>query len=167
MDAGNDLQNYSSVLSQLDKTDLAILKLLQSDARLSAKEIAHQVGLTVTPTYERLKKIEKSGVIKGYATLLHPYKIGKQINVFCNVTLQVHTKTFLKKFEETVMTFSEVMECYHIAGNFDYLLKVTVEDMKNYQNFVTNKLANIENIAHVHSSFVMTEIKHTTSYSFE
>lgn len=164
MNNSNELQDYNSVIGQLDKTDLAILRLLQADARLSAKEIAHQVGLTVTPTYERLKKIEKSGVIKGYATLLHAAKIGKQITVFCNVILQVHARPFLTKFEEMVSSFTEVLECYHIAGNYDYLLKVSVDDMRSYQEFVTNKLANIENIAHVHSSFVMSEVKHTTSY---
>ncbi|NML39215.1 Lrp/AsnC family transcriptional regulator [Chitinophaga sp. G-6-1-13] len=148
----------------LDKTDRRILEVLQENARLNTKEIAHRIGLSVTPTYERLKKIEKMGVIRNYVTLLHPEKIGKTLVAFCNVSLQLHSQPLLKKFELAISQMEEVMECYHVAGTFDYLLKVVVDDMRRYQHFLTNKLAAIENIAQVHSSFVMTEIKHTTAF---
>ena len=154
-------------MESLDNTDKKILQLLQDDARLSAKEIAFKIGLSVTPTYERLKKIERSGIIKGYATLLHRDRVGKTLAAFCNVTLQLHSLPLLRKFEKAMMKFEEVMECHHVAGTYDYLLKVVVSDMNQYQDFLTNKLAAIENIATVHSVFVMTEIKHSTAYSLE
>ncbi|KAK6024544.1 transcriptional regulator, AsnC family [Ostertagia ostertagi] len=116
------------------------IEVLQEDARLNTKEIAGKVGLSVTPTYERLKKIEKSGL---------------------------HSLPLLKKFEAAMLDIREVMECHHVAGTYDYLLKVVVKDMHEYQDFLTNKLAAIENIATVHSVFVMTEIKHNTVYQID
>lgn len=151
-------------MENFDKMDQRILNALQQNARLNTKEIAHKVGLTITPTYERLKKIEKTGVIKNYVTLLDREKIGKSLAAFCNVTLQVHSLPLLKNFEAAMSKLDEVMECYHVAGTYDYLLKVVVKDMNKYQDFLTNKLASIENIANVNSLFVMTEIKHNTAY---
>jgi DNA-binding Lrp family transcriptional regulator len=106
--------------------------------------------------------MEKSGVIENYVALLNKEKIGKSLMIFCNVSLQLHSKPLLKRFEQTVVKFDEVMECYHTAGTFDYLLKVVATDMNNYQDFITNKLAALENISHVQSSFVMTEVKYKT-----
>lgn len=151
-------------METLDLTDKRILNVLQQDATLNAKEIAQKVGLSVTPTYERLKRIERSGVIKQKVSLLDRNKIGKSLAVFCNVSLQLHSKSLIEKFEKAINKLSEVMECYHVAGSYDYLLKVVVNDMSSYQHFLTNKLATIENIAHVHSSFVMTETKFNTKY---
>lgn len=151
-------------MESFDQTDKRILRVLQEDARLNTKEIAHKIGLSVTPTYERLKKIERSGVIKSYVTLLHREQIGRMLAAFCNVTLQLHSLPLLRKFEAAMLRFEEVMECHHVAGTFDYLLKVVVKDMNQYQDFLTNKLAAIENIATVHSVFVMTEIKSNTAY---
>lgn len=148
----------------LDKTDLKILQVLQTDARLNTKEIAHRIGLTVTPTYERLKKIDQLGIIKQYVALLDGEKLGKTLVSFINVSLQVHSQPLLRKFEAAVSRLDEVMECYHVAGNYDYLLKVVVDDMRSYQHFLTNKLAAIENIAQVHSSFAMTAVKHSTAF---
>ncbi|MBB5634794.1 Lrp/AsnC family leucine-responsive transcriptional regulator [Pedobacter cryoconitis] len=151
-------------MDTFDPIDKKILKVLQADARLNTKQIAGKIGLTVTPTYERLKKIEQSGVIKEYVALLDRDKIGKTIVAFINVSLQLHSKPLINAFEKAIIKVPEVMECFHVAGNFDYLLKVVVKDMNSYQNFLSNKLATIENIAHVQSSFVMTEIKHQTAY---
>lgn len=151
-------------METFDPIDKKILKVLQVDARLNTKQIAGKIGLTVTPTYERLKKIEQSGVVKEYVALLDREKIGKTIVAFINVSLQLHSKPLINVFERAIVKVPEVMECFHVAGNFDYLLKVVVKDMNSYQNFLSNKLATIENIAHVQSSFVMTEIKHQTAY---
>ncbi|MGY0041601.1 Lrp/AsnC family transcriptional regulator [Pedobacter sp. NJ-S-72] len=155
-------------MDTFDPIDKKILKVLQADARLNTKQIAAKIGLTVTPTYERLKKIEQSGVVKEYVALLDRDKIGKTIVAFINVSLQLHSKPLINVFEKAIVKVPEVMECFHVAGNFDYLLKVVVKkDMNSYQNFLSNKLATIENIAHVQSSFVMTEIKHQTAYVFD
>ncbi|XZF16190.1 Lrp/AsnC family transcriptional regulator [Chitinophagaceae bacterium MMS25-I14] len=154
-------------MEQLDKTDKRILEVLQQEARLNTKEVAAKIGLSVTPTYERLKKIEQSGIITGFAAILDRHKIGKDLAIFCNVSLQLHNRTHIEQFEKAVNQLDEVMECYHVAGNYDYLLKVVVSDMNSYQQFLTNKLARINNIAQVHSSFVMTEIKHRTAYTID
>lgn len=151
-------------METFDPIDKKILKILQADARLNTKQIAGKIGLTVTPTYERLKKIEQSGVVKEYVALLDREKIGKTIVAFINVSLQLHSKPLINAFERAIVKVPEVMECFHVAGNFDYLLKVVVKDMNSYQNFLSNKLATIENIAHVQSSFVMTEIKYQTAF---
>lgn len=154
-------------MESLDHVDKRILQVLQEDARLNTKEIAARVGLSVTPTYERLKKIERSGVINKSVTLLHRDKVGKMLAAFCNVTLQLHSLPLLRKFEAAMLGITEVMECHHVAGTYDYLLKVVVNDMNEYQDFLTNKLATIENIATVHSVFVMTEIKYNTAYQIQ
>lgn len=146
-------------MEKLDKTDKHILRLLQKDCSLNSKQIADEVGLSVTPTYERIKRLEKSGVIEKYIAVLNKAKVGKSLVVFCNVSLQLHSKPLLKKFEQTIIRFDEVMECYHTAGAFDYLLKILANDMNEYQNFITNKLAALENISNVQSSFVMTEVR--------
>ena len=151
-------------MNTFDQTDKKILKYLQADARLNTKQLAGKIGLTITPTYERLKKIEQSGVVKQYVALLDREVIGKTIVAFINVSLQLHSKPLISSFEKAIVKIPEVMECFHVAGNFDYLLKVVVGDMNSYQNFLSNKLAAIENIAHVQSSFVMSEIKHQTAY---
>ncbi|RFS19179.1 Lrp/AsnC family transcriptional regulator [Chitinophaga silvatica] len=154
-------------MDTLDAIDMKILQALQEDARLNTKEIAHRIGLSVTPTYERLKKIERTGVIKNYVTLLDGEKIGKTLTVFCSVTLQLHSQRLIKQFETAIKKMEEVMECYHLAGTYDYMLKIVVDDMRSYQFFLTNKLAAVENIAQVHSSFVMTPVKQTTAFQLK
>lgn len=147
-----------------DKVDQQILQELQADSRLNAKQIASKIGLSLSPTYERLKKIEQSGVILRYVAMLDREKIGKTIVALIQVSLRLHSKPMIQDFEGAIATIPEVMECYHVAGNFDYSLKVVVSDMHNYQDFLTNKLAAIANIAHVQSSFVMKEVKYQTHY---
>jgi len=150
-----------------DQTDKQILTLLQSNARLSAKEIADKIGLTVTPTYERLRRIEQSGVIKNVVALLDRQQLDKKTIAFCNVSLQVHSLKAIQVFEKAARKIPEIMECYHITGNYDYILKVAVKDMNDYQLFLTQKLAVIENIAQVHTNFVMTDVKYNTAYTIE
>ena len=150
--------------TQWDSTDKRILKLLQVNGKLSAKEVADKIGLTVTPTYERIRKIERSGIIKAVVALLDRAQTAQTTVVFCNVSLQVHALRVIQNFEKSVKKMPEVLECYHITGNYDYLLKVAVKDMNEYQQFLTQKLAAIDNIAQVHSNFVMTDVKYSTAY---
>jgi Lrp/AsnC family leucine-responsive transcriptional regulator len=151
-------------MEKLDNTDKKILESLQTDCTLNTKEVAAKVGLSVTATYERIKRMEKSGMIDGYVALINKDKIGKSLVAFCSVSLQLHSKPLLNKFEKSILDLNEVMECFHTAGTSDYLLKIVVDDMKHYQDVITNKLAVIENIAQVHSSFVMTEVKYETAF---
>jgi len=156
------MENFSSL--KLDETDLALLRLLQQDAKMKHKELAAELGLTITPIYERIKRLEKSGVIKQYATLLDPVKIGKELICFSMVTLEKHSQAYLKEFEAKVMQIAEVMECYHLAGEYDYILKVVVKDMNQYQQFIVDKLSAINNVGQVQSSFALSTLKATTAY---
>tara|TARA_B110000908_G_scaffold15411_1_gene17596 strand:- start:1205 stop:1636 length:432 start_codon:yes stop_codon:yes gene_type:complete len=143
----------------MDKIDRAILEILSENSKLGTKEIAMQVGLTLTPTYERIKRLEKSGVIKNYTVELDRKAIGKSLQVFCQVSLKEHNLKLLKKFEDQVVEFPEVSACYHIAGDHDYALLIEVFDMSAYEKLLREKLATIPSIANVQSSFVMREIK--------
>ena len=145
-----------------DDTDRVILQLLQANAFLTTKEIAAQTNLSVTPVYERIKRLEREGYIRQYTALLDRRKIGLPLLVFCDVLLKEHNREFLQRFEASVVELPEVLECHHVTGEYDYLLKLAVADMDAYQFFIKEKLAALENIGRVQSHFVMTEVKHST-----
>jgi DNA-binding Lrp family transcriptional regulator len=143
----------------LDQYDRAILNEVQENGKITVKDLSEKINLSPTPTFERLKKLEKEGFIIGYHAKLNQKKIGLSLIVMCNVSLKSHQQDFIEKFQEEIIRFEEVKECYHIAGMYDYLLKVVVKDMEAYQYFVSKKLASLENIGNVQSSFVMTVLK--------
>ncbi|MDB5248646.1 MAG: leucine-responsive regulatory protein regulator for leucine (or lrp) regulon and high-affinity [Segetibacter sp.] len=145
----------------LDSKDLAILRLLQENARITVKEISDKVHLSTTPVHERIKRMEESGVIKQYATLVDHTKVKKGLMVICYVSLQQHSKSAGDKFIKTIWELNEVIECYNISGEFDFMLKVVSEDMNAYYDFHVNKLSQIENMGHVQSVFVMGILKQT------
>jgi len=149
----------------IDAVDKKILSLLQRNSKINIKEIALKTGLTQTPIYERIKRLEKSGIIKNYIAVLDKEKIGYTVEVFCQVTLLVHSKELITRFENAVNKMDEVFECFHVAGNYDYLLKVVVNDMKKYQLFLKNKLSVLESVANVQSTFVMTSTKENSIYN--
>lgn len=143
----------------LDYTDHMILELLKKNGKMGNKEIASQIGLSVTPTFERIKRLERHGVITGYTAVLNKKAIGKGLKVLCQVSLKAHNLDLLIGFEDEIVHLEEVAACYHIAGNYDYLLSIEVKDMEEYQLFLKEKLASIPNIANVQSSFVMSTLK--------
>ena len=145
----------------LDNKDLSILRLLQDNARISVKEIAEKIHLSTTPVHERIKRMEESGVIKQYATLLDYTKVKKGLMVICYVSLKQHSKNAGDKFIKTINQLEEIIECYNISGEFDFMLKVVAEDMNAYYDFHVNKLSSIENMGNVQSVFVMGVIKET------
>ncbi len=145
----------------LDQKDLAILKLLQHNARFTVKEISDKVNLSTTPVYERIKWMEETGVIKQYATLVDPAKLNKRLMVIAYVSLKQHNKTAGSKFVKVINEMSEVLECYSISGEFDFMLKIVVEDMNAYYDFHVNRLSEMENIGNVQSIFVMGVVKET------
>ena len=145
----------------LDKKDMAILKLLQENARVTVKEISEKIHLSTTPVHERIKRMEESGVIKQYVTLLDHSKVKKGLIVICYVSLKEHNKNAGSKFIKTIHELNEVTECYNISGEFDFMLKIITEDMNAYYDFHVNKLSQIENMGHVQSIFVMGVIKQT------
>lgn len=151
---------------KLDQKDRQILEILQKNAKASIKEIAYKVRLSTTPIYERIKRLENSGIIKQYTAVLDEEKIGLELTVFCQVSLQKHTKSLIDRFEKAIKKLPEVIEAYHIAGNFDYLLKVVVHDSKQYHHFVIETLSRLDTVSNVQSNFVMYETKEKSGYSF-
>ena len=144
-----------------DAKDLSILALLQENARMTVKEISEQIHLSTTPVHERIKRMEAEGVIKQYATLVDPGKVKRGLMVICYVSLKEHSKNAGVKFIKTINGLNEVIECYNISGEFDFMLKVVAENMDAYYDFHVNKLSPIENMGHVQSVFVMGIIKQT------
>lgn len=153
-------------MTPLDQIDINILSALQQDSNVTTKELSARFGLSQTPIYERIKRLEKEGVIEKYVVFVNKAKANKGLLAYCNVQLKEHAKPFLEEFELEVVKFTEVQECYYIAGNFDYLLRVLVKDIAEYQNFMVNKLAALPNIQNAQSMFVMTEIKYSTEIKF-
>jgi len=151
----------TTVPAKLDQKDLEILKLLQRNARITVKEISDKIHLSTTPVHERIKRMEETGVIKQYATLVDHAKVKKNLMVICYVSLKQHNKTAGTKFIKAIHEMNEVIECYNISGEFDFMLKVVVENMDAYYDFHVNKLSEVENIGNVQSAFVMGIIKQT------
>ncbi len=153
-------QTATSVLS-LDTKDLSILALLQQNARITVKEISEKIHLSTTPVHERIKRMENDGVIKQYVTLVDHSKVKKGLMVICYVSLKAHSKNAGTKFINVINEMNEIIECYSISGEFDFMLKVVEENMDSYYDFHVNKLSQIENIGNVQSVFVMGVIKDT------
>ncbi|NNE32027.1 MAG: Lrp/AsnC family transcriptional regulator [Winogradskyella sp.] len=148
---------------QLDITDKRLLELLQKDSKQTNKALSNALGLSVTAIYERIKKLENNKVISNYVALIDKKQVEKEFVAFCHVKLVQHSKDFVIKFEREVRKLEEVLECYHISGDYDYLLKVLVEDMEAFRDFMVKKLTTIDHIGSTHSMFVINEVKHTTA----
>ena len=146
-------------MKQLDSTDYRILEILQQDAKTTIKEIAAVLSLTTTPVYERIRRLEEEGYIRAYIAVADKKKLDFQILAFCSVSLKEHQRPVLDYFEAEVKNMKEVAECYHIAGAYDYILKVVVRNMSDYQDFMVNKLATMDHVGNVQSVFAMTEVK--------
>ena len=153
-----------SFMENIDSIDIEILSVLQENAKISHKEIAEQLNLSRTPIFERIRKLERRGIIQKYITILDRKKIDKNLMVFCFVSLKEHGLEPVMQFQKTINLYSQVMECYHIAGNFDFFLKVVVNTVDEYQNFVLKSLSDIQNISNVQSSFVLGELKYQLKY---
>lgn len=145
-----------------DQTDLILLKHLQKNARITIKELATITKLSNTPVHERIKKLEKHGFITKYVALLNRNLLGKKLIVFCNIKIKEHTMEIGHQFVKDIMALKQVTECYNISGDFDFLLKVMVDNVEEYQDFVINHLGSIKNIGSAQSTFVMGEIKKCT-----
>jgi len=146
-------------VEQLDDKDLQLLRLLQKNAKLTVKELAKEVNLSTSPVFERVKRLEQDGFIKRYAAVLDAEKLNRGFTVFCQIKLKIHDRSVGYDFVKEILEIEEVAECYNISGDFDFLLKVQVRDMKHYQDFVFNKLGSVDSIGSTHSTFVMAEVK--------
>lgn len=148
---------------QLDSTDKLLLGYLQVDCKQTNKELAHKLNLSVTAVYERIKKLERAGVIKNYVGLLDKEKVNLGYSVFCQIKLLKHSKEYVTKFEAEIIKLDEVLECFHVSGEYDYLLKVLVKDMKHFRSFMVTKLTTLQHIGSTQSSFTISEVKNTTA----
>lgn len=150
----------------MDATDKKLLQLLQNDTKKTTKELSLKLNLSVTAVYERIKKLEREGVIDKYVALLNRNKINKGFVVFCHIKLIQHSKDFLTKFESEVVQLTEVLECFHVSGDYDYILKICVKDMEEYREFMVTKLTTLQHIGSTHSTFMIGEVKNTTVFVF-
>lgn len=149
---------------ELDKIDKAILNALQQNARITHKDLAKELNMTTTPVFERVKKLEKNGFIKQVVALVDHNKVQKNLIAFVLIKLNRHSKGELMNFESSIKKLSDVMECHHMAGSTDYMLKVAVKSMHEYQKFVVEKLSAVENISQIDTMFILREVKYTTAF---
>ncbi|WP_407429812.1 Lrp/AsnC family transcriptional regulator [Arcticibacter sp.] len=148
-------------MHELDETDIQLLKFLGENSNLTTKELAAKVNLSSSPVFERVKRLESNGFIQKYIALIDAEKLNYGLIVFCNIKLKQHDKAVGRQFVSDILQLKEVVECYNISGDFDFLLKVYAKDMKHYQDFVFNKLGSVKSIGSTHSTFVMCENKNT------
>ncbi len=148
-----------NAIKNIDNVDRKLLNILQQNSRVTIRELSEKLELSTTPIYERIKKLEKNGIIKKYISIIDPRYIGKKLTVYISVSLQDHGKESIETFENQMNLLDEVMECYYISGNYDFLLKVQCYDMEDYHQFIIQKFSTFKNITQFYSSFVIAEAK--------
>ncbi|MEN8703966.1 MAG: Lrp/AsnC family transcriptional regulator [Polaribacter sp.] len=147
----------------LDRIDKKLINLLQQNSKQTTKQLSLQLDLSITAVYERIKKLEKENVLEKYVAIVNKSKIGKSFLVFCHVRLIQHTKENVTTFEKEVLKLEEVSECFHVSGDYDYILKIFVKDIEEYRQFMVSKLTAIKYIGSTHSTFAIESVKNTTA----
>ena len=147
----------------LDELDVAILRALMTDGRISNVELAQRINLSPPATHTRLKRLQEQGTIRQYVALLDQEQVGYDMTCFINITLQLHQVEELEGFRDIINELPQVLECYHVTGEFDYLLKVVVRGRKDLQRFVVEQLTPIPGVARIYTSLVLSEVKATTA----
>jgi DNA-binding Lrp family transcriptional regulator len=158
------MKQYSE---DLDEQDIAILREMQTDGSLSNVELARRVSLSPPATHARVRRLEELGFIRGYVALLDRDKIGYDLLCFITVSLRMHQPDEVQRFRTTVIELPEVLECYHITGDYDYILKVAVQNRLDLQRFLMDKLTPIPGIERIYTRVALTEIKATTALPLE
>jgi Lrp/AsnC family transcriptional regulator len=151
------------MLDKLDNFDRNILKILQTDASLNTSEIANRVGLTQPPCWRRIKRLEELGLVEARVALLNQKKLGLNVTVFARVKLAAHNRHLLPEFEEEINTFPEVLECYTMMGEYDFLLKIVTRDIESYEYFFRTHLSQMTAFHDVNSNVALTKVKYTTA----
>jgi Lrp/AsnC family leucine-responsive transcriptional regulator len=154
---------HKNLEKSLDTTDVRILQELQRDAKLSNVELAGRVHLSPSPCLARVRALEQSGIISRYVTLLDPLRVGQAVSVFIQVRLEQQVKRALETFEAAVSSWPEVMECYLMTGDSDYLLRVVVADVPALERFILERLSKIRGVANIRSSFALKQVKYETA----
>ena len=148
---------------KLDRIDIAILQQLQLNARVTNVELAREVNLTPSPCFSRVRALEESGVIQGHVTLLNAERLGLRLNVFIQVSLEKQREDALHRFEETIALRPEVMECYLMTGDSDYLLRVLVRDVNELEAFILNSLTRMPGVSNIRSSIALKQVRYKTA----
>ncbi|WP_010521318.1 Lrp/AsnC family transcriptional regulator [Aquimarina agarivorans] len=143
----------------MDSIDLKIIAALKKNAKQNTKEIASKVGLSVSPTFQRIKKLENQKIIKGYVAVIDQKKLGTGIIAFCQISISKHSKEVIDIFKNVIQDIDEVLECNHVSGSFDFLLKIAVTDMDHYHNVVVEKLTSVDGVLNIQSNFVIEKSK--------
>ena len=151
----------------LNEVDSAILEILQADARISNAELARRVNLSPPATLTRVRRLEESGLIDGHVTLVNHRQAGYDMLCFVSVSLQLHDVEQVTGFRDAVQQMSEVLECHHVTGEYDYLLKIVARNTKDLESFLLEKLTPIPGVARIHTSLVLNEVKSTTAIPLE
>lgn len=151
---------------KLDKTDKKILDTLQENAKITNAQLAAEAGISPPGMIERVKRLENSGVIKKYVALVNPSAVGKGTLAVVNVSLAAHQLPSLDSFTDKINKMEEVLECYHVAGDDDFLLKIAVEDINSYEKFLIEKLTKVEGISKIKTTFVLSTVKYNTKIHF-
>jgi len=151
----------------LDKVDKSMLRALQADGRLSNVELARKISLSPPAAHARLRRLEKDGYIRQYTAVVDREKAGYDLLCFIHISLQMHQVTQVEKFREATRKMPEVLECHHITGEYDYLLKVVLRNRKDLERFVVDKLTPIPGVARIHTSLVLVEVKATMALPLE
>ena len=154
-------------MTGINRTDLQILDALQHNGSLTTQEIADRINISQSPCWRRINKLEEQGLIDKKVTLLNREKLGMDVVVFATVNLTTTGRDNLEGFEREIEILPEVMECYTMAGTWDYMLKIVAKDIRHYEIFVREKLTRLDNIREVHSHIAVTEIKNTTALPLE
>lgn len=153
-------------MKHLDETDVRLLAILQSDGRITNADLAKRVGLSPPSVLQRVRALERAGLIKAYVALLDADRLGLKTTVLAMISLSMHQDQPIERFRKSVMEIDEVVECYHVSGEFDFLLKIIVKDIKAYELLIREKLSKIRGIHQIRSSFVLGTPKHTTKIPF-
>lgn len=149
----------------LDNNDQRLLLILQENCKRTTKQMAEEMGISLTAVYERIKKLESNGVITKYVAILDENKLKRNFVVLCHIKLTHHKEEMISLFESEIMNMNEIMECYRVSGDYDYSLKIHMKDVEEYKTFMMSKLMSISNIASINSTFTLSKIKHKTNFS--
>ena len=152
----------SPVKTHLDEKDIQILSILQTDGRITNADLAKKVNLSPPSVLQRVRALEKAGLIRGYVALLDPDRLGLRLTALVMVRLSLHQERPIEQFRKSVLEIPEILECYHVSGEFDFLLKVVVRDIRAYEQLIREKITKIKGLQQINTAFVMGVPKHTT-----
>jgi Lrp/AsnC family transcriptional regulator len=153
--------------AKLDAVDLAILSALQENAGLSNAEVAERVGLSASPCWRRIQRLEQAGVIQRRVALLDPKRLGFAVVAFASVKLSAHGRQALPEFEEAIRKFPQVVECYTVTGEMDFILRILTSDIQSYERLLRDQLLQLPHVGEVHSTIALTQVKYTTQLPLE